>query len=321
MASAVLILLGISLALVPSISAMRSKHRAITELQQAFGRRHALVTGSMFVQLSDAVENLTHVVMETPKPGAMGLRAAIQNSSEATFRRPQVIFISFDDRTKIERSPHGVPVLRSMFQHAISQFPHADTYTYFNSDIAIDSSFVATANAVVKAAEAKTLRERFLVVGRRTNVNWTTSAKLNDVSFMQAFANGTLFTNNAQDYFMVSKNAFNWSSMPGFIVGHKGFDNWLVATATQDKDMSAVDATKTLKALHMTDEKLGNKEGFRPSSDGSEYNMRFIQRNKHTFWDCGVTSNTEWQTKMGGNGRIQLSRRKKYCYAGLQTDV
>merc|ERR1719350_1475336 len=78
-----------------------------------------------------------HIVIETPKPAVVGLRAHIQNASAASFRRqPRLVFVTFDDDTDIERSPHGVPVLGSMFEAAIKHFPQADTYTYFNSDTA-----------------------------------------------------------------------------------------------------------------------------------------------------------------------------------------
>lgn len=54
------------------------------------------------------------------------------------------------------------------------------------------------------------------------------------VSMLQVktiIAKGTLFTTNAQDYFISTKNGYPWDTIPDFVVGRVGYDNWLVVTA------------------------------------------------------------------------------------------
>jgi len=255
-----------------------------------------------------------HVIIETPKPAVVGLRAQIQNFSAISFRRqPKVLFISFDDASGIERSPHGVPVLASMFQAAIEDYPQASTFTYVNSDIAVDESFVRTADAMVAASRSGQVKPRFLMVGRRTNVNFNSSFLDTTQDDLSAFYHGgSLFRKDAEDYFMVVPASYAWDQMPRFIVGHRGFDNWLVSEAATNPDMDLVDASSTLRAMHLTDERVGNKEGHKGSPDGVDYNMILMGSDNETggnrfisTWLCGTTGAASFRTQER-DGKVEL---------------
>jgi len=286
-------------------------------------QRRCTVTGRIYgshsdgVQLNQRVQQPrlpSHIVIETPKPVVSGLRVAIQNYSAGSFKeQPRVTFVTFEDDSPIERSPHGVPVLRSMFQAAIEEFPLADTYTYFNSDIAVDSTFLATADAVAAAAESGILKHRFLVTGKRTNVDWAppTVDDGDRDSFTRGFQRGALFRADAEDYFMVSKSTWNWSDIPAFIVGHRGFDNWLVSEAALLPEIDLVDATATLHAMHMTDARIGNYEGHGASKDGADYNMLLMG---HSSLVCGTTDGAEWATSLYDSGKVTFTRRPITCH-------
>lgn len=250
----------------------------------------------------------SHIVVETPKPVKAGLRAVIQNNSATTFRRPRVTFVSLGPNSAgVETSPHGVPTLRSMFKTVLAEFPEADTYTYVNSDIAVDGSFVATADAVTRALEKGELRKRFLVVGKRTNVDWNQHGAVTDASFDKEFKKGSLFGGDAEDYFMVSHKSFDWDKVPPFIVGHRGYDNWMVDNASKDPAMDVVDATQTLRAMHMTDAEIGNREGLGASADGPDYNMNLMK--KGLRWGCITTDSTQYESHLGNNGDVQFVKR------------
>jgi len=263
------------------------------------------------------------------------LRERIQNISRATFARPGVAFITLGtnvaDSDGIETSPHNVPTVRSLFQTAIAKYPHADTYTYVNSDIAVDSTFVATADAVAKAAREGILRQRFLVVGRRTNVNWSLDKKVTDETFLAHFKAGQLFWDTAEDYFMVSASSFKWDSIPPFIVGKIGYDNWLVGAAGLDAETDVVDATETLRAMHLTEPKVGNiqvsctsavctniQRGG-PGGDDMQYNMKLIEKERSMIQStglvnrCGKTTHTRWKTALTDAGDIKFVRRAGSC--------
>lgn len=253
----------------------------------------------------------SHVVFVTPKPAEVGLRATIQNVSASSFRRPRVTFVSYTPGSEIETSPHGIPTIRALFKAAFADHPEADTYTYVNADIAVDGSFVSTADAVVKAVRDGMLHERFLVVGKRTNVDWHEKEGLSDAIFGTVLHQGQPFLNTAQDYFMVSQKSFDWERVPPFIVGHRGYDNWLTGTAVHDAGMDVVDASLTLRAMHMTGEN-GNWEGYHAdgSLDGQDYNMNLMVDYKTSLdYLCDGTDATNWKALMDSEGAVNLVRR------------
>ena len=48
-----------------------------------------------------------------------------------------------------------------------------------------------------------------------------------------------------EDYHIVTRNAFNWDSMPNFVIGRSGYDLYLVDTAYRDPQITMVDVTNT----------------------------------------------------------------------------
>jgi len=54
---------------------------------------------------------------------------------------------------------------------------------------------------------------------------------------------------NAQDYFITKRSGFPWSTIPDFVVGRAGVDNWLLVTALARR-AAVVDASRTITARH-----------------------------------------------------------------------
>jgi hypothetical protein len=48
----------------------------------------------------------------------------------------------------------------------------------------------------------------------------------NDAQVVEKSKLGTLFQNDAEDYFIYSRGARNWDMMPRFVVGRRAYDNW-----------------------------------------------------------------------------------------------
>lgn len=130
-------------------------------------------------------EDVIHVVMTTFKndPNDHGIRAQIERNTEHSWANlhPRVKLmtgcarkaVDGDGDVDCERNHAGTPTLRGFYRLAFERYPNAATFTFFNGDIISDMSFVDTADAVVKAVRQGKLRERFFVVGRRTNVDWS----------------------------------------------------------------------------------------------------------------------------------------------------
>jgi hypothetical protein len=158
---------------------------------------------------------------------------------------------------------YGVPYLHDMYLQAMNHHPNSYFYAYTNADILFTSSIVSTLCALrgsIESSDSYTLRRRVLIVGRRSNYN----LQINDTirhsykademrektdSF---YEHSTLFTMVAEDYFVVTKWTFNWNEMPRFIIGRVGYDNCLVSQAIVDRGIDTIDATKTIRAIHMT---------------------------------------------------------------------
>jgi len=99
-----------------------------------------------------------------------------------------------------------------------------------------------------------------LVIGRRTNVPYNNEPLYHPRDVTEtAKQKGRLFVVTAIDYFFFARNAFPWHRIPDLVVARNGYDNFLVLTAIEN-NVSVIDATGTLLAVHQTDEE-GNFAG------------------------------------------------------------
>lgn len=85
----------------------------------------------------------------------------------------------------------------------------------------------------------------------------TTSFPRNRLLFQQRAAAAPL--KNAQDYFITTRSGFPWSTIPDFVVGRAGVDNWLLVTALARR-AAVVDASGTVTARHQV------WSGYKPSA-------------------------------------------------------
>jgi hypothetical protein len=142
---------------------------------------------------------------------------------------------------KFAKNDRGTPMLSFMYKHVAQQTDKNsaacgrqggdiifDAYT--NGDILFTHSLVETLEEVrrlwaasIKAGE----RRGVMVVGKRTNVDFRASDPLdNDDEVVAKSGLGTLFQNDAEDYFIYSRGSRNWDKMPHFVVGRRAYDNW-----------------------------------------------------------------------------------------------
>ena len=217
-------------------------------------------------------EGPTHVVFTScSPPGDHPLKQVIQQNTRHAWSHlgPRVHMIDFSAdlhvaaaRERLTGSRRGPPILNTLYTRAFELHPRADTFTYFNCDLLVDRGFLATVDAVVQAVEQGTLQPRFLVVGRRTNVQWRTTWRLrvaggqSSFNFTAVFMQGRAGQSDAEDYFTVSRDTFHWETeVPSFMVGRPAYDNWLVDEAFHNKGVDLIDASATVKCIHQTDER------------------------------------------------------------------
>jgi len=94
-----------------------------------------------------------------------------------------------------------------------------------------------------------------MVVGQRADVAVRNRILHRPESVQKEFSamKGRLHPGYGIDYFAIARNEFPWNMVPDLIIGHPKYDNFLVALASSS-NVSVVDATETLSALHQTDE-------------------------------------------------------------------
>ena len=242
-----------------------------------------------------------HVVFTTFKcPKCDSLRQKIEDNTLHTWSKMNKV--TFEVISNMATNEHGVPILGDMYTKMFQKCPDAQTYTYVNGDIMATSDFVETIEAVQSIGN-------FLMVGKRTNVPWSENhdAEHANFNFDWHFRRGALFRSDAQDYFTVTKNAIDWKTIPPFVVGRPGYDNWLVDHIYHNSKVALIDATKTISVIHQTDAEGNVAQGGKmvKSSSDREYN-RLIGKGQ---WDHGRTGHAEWETERV-DGKIVLKNRK-----------
>jgi len=135
-----------------------------------------------------------------------------------------------------------------------------------------------------------------MVIGRRNDV-LIAHRRLylpHDIDYV-ALSEGKVHTAGGIDYFAIARNVFPWHQYPDLIIGRPSYDNFLVATASQN-NVSIVDATRTIVALHQTDaEGLGSGQ----RRIDSNYNRRIIfSRYAESFYGCSHIDCTTYLTKL-----------------------
>ena len=148
-----------------------------------------------------------------------------------------------------KRSKGGIPVFRYMFLEAQQLFD-TSFYGYVNSDILFNKGLTDTIHGLLRLKKNLT---NLLVVGQRRNwkIKWQQNVtELEEIG--EAAKSSPMFWACAEDYFISTHNGYPWSSIPDFVVGRNGYDNWMVVTAIKSR-IPVVDITKTVTALHQTD--------------------------------------------------------------------
>ena len=231
------------------------------------------------------------------------LRQQIEDNTFHTWSTmKQITFKSIED-DNIEKNIHGIPILGNMYLHMYDLCPNAKTYTYINGDIIGQADFVDTISAILATP---TITD-FLMVGQRTNVQWNkdNNVKLSSSSFDNHFEKGALFRTDAQDYFTVTKNAIDWNSIPPFVIGRRGYDNWLVDHVYHNPKVALIDGTKTVRMIHQTDTdgNMAHGGSHKKTRDNIEYNRDL----GNGQYDHGTTTHAEWSTYRKKDGTIVVT--------------
>jgi hypothetical protein len=143
----------------------------------------------------------------------------------------------------IETSAHGTPLLSSAFEVA-RNVASTRLLAYVNADILLLPDFVDTVGRIHHAS--------FLAVGRRWNSDISSPLDFGPGwdTRLRALVRATshLAEPDAIDYFVFEREG-EMSTLPPFVVGRPGWDNWMIFRA-RSLGIPVIDATRAITAIH-----------------------------------------------------------------------
>jgi len=224
--------------------------------------------------------------------------------------------------TRVKQNPYGMPIFPAMLQHIESNFG-----TYFvgfqNGDMIFNIELVYTLSAIKMFIEKEFLKKKLLIIGRRTNMRLkprmivpdrrTTKSDLQlynkRISHMEF--EGRLFFDNAEDYFIYTRDWVDWNSFPKYVIGRRGYDNAVVRRAVLDKTVQVISIEKSAPAIHQTaDDGNSAHEHHVKTEEDKEWNMKIANKefepDERWFKSKCKTTNSDFYTQTDRLARIEL---------------
>ena len=134
-----------------------------------------------------------------------------------------------------------------------------------------------------------------LMVGKRTNVDHVTKKESSTWDHLTSTARrrGELFTPDAMDYFIVTKD-FPWKLFPEVTIGRQNYDNFLVFLARK-LNLTVIDATNTLLAIHQTTSAGNFESRYRKNQD---FDLKMLLNIYDCItWRAGFSKCAEYKSK------------------------
>jgi UDP-glucose/GDP-mannose dehydrogenase family protein len=273
--------------------------RALPHLEHADGMRYlALGTGSLLAaSRASACAEISHESKETPIltlfalpkafKGHFGLIQRNAISQWARLRpRPEIILFGNEEGTAeiaqefglrhvpdVACNEYGTPLLSDLFEKA-QTLASCNALCYVNADIILMGDFMKAVQQVAS------WRERFLMVGRRTDVDLDApaiyeSSDQEDRLRALVMQRGRLSFFSAIDYFVFPRGLF--PTVPEFAIGRFFWDNWIIWRARALK-VAVVDASAVVLAVHQNHDYSHHRRGQRIWGEETSQNRKLAGR-------------------------------------------
>ena len=208
-----------------------------------------------------------------------------------------------------------MPVLKSMY---LSAFNNTDAYFYgfANGDILFDNGLK---NTLTKIKEVRNVIGSSLLFGIRRNYNMVAAVKngslpvlwkVDDVNQLGNNKYSTLFIEASADYFIVTGD-FPFNLFKPVVTSRLAFDTYFSAFA-QKRNVTTIDGTHAITALHQTDNKGNFESQHRPiKKEDFNYNVGMIG---HSFdHSKGYAKNAIYQAQLNEMTGNVILRCKNNC--------
>jgi hypothetical protein len=167
---------------------------------------------------------------------------------------------------EVQRNEYGTKYLASIFDRAQGLARH-EILCYVNCDIILTADFRVAVERVAAASK------RFLVVGRRWDVDIRTAVDFAQPDWQEqlralALQQGRQRPPQWIDYFAFSRSLYH-QQIPPFVVGRPGWDNWLLWHARASGAL-VVDASAVVVAVHQNHDYAYHPQGEKGVWEGEE---------------------------------------------------
>ena len=144
----------------------------------------------------------------------------------------------------VERNANGTPLISSMIELA-RENSSSDLLCIINADMILMSDFL------VAAKRAKTLKERFVLLSQRWDLDVTQPIEFNDgwQNRLSSIVHrqGLLHRPAGSDFFLFPRSCY--TNVPNFTIGRAGWDNWMIYKARQE-GWPVIDCTPSVMIVH-----------------------------------------------------------------------
>lgn len=208
----------------------------------------------------------------------------------------------------VERNHHGTPLLAGILAQA-EKLGSGDTFAYVNADIILPKEFVAGIE------RTKQRFEKFLAVGRRTNVDVRESLGFGEgweeIIKERMRREGKLESHTGIDFFAFPRGTY--TEVPPLAIGRVWFDQWLIKSARK-RGLAVVDLTAFVPIAHQVHDYshvAGGRDLGTYGGVEAEENLRYYGEKPHTYT---ILSATHVMTGRGGIWRAPFRREAKAVF-------
>jgi len=171
------------------------------------------------------------------------IQIIIMGDSQGSYEMAEEIGAEFIPN--IQCSKEGTPLLSDLFRQAQKK-ARFSIMTFINADIILPVNFLNAVNIAAKRFN------QFLLIGHRWDMDVNTVVDFQDSQAANHFWESA--ANKSQkhpctgiDYFVFNKGL--WKSLPDFIIGRPGYDNWLIWNIRR-RLLPVIDASEIINAVH-----------------------------------------------------------------------
>ena len=149
-------------------------------------------------------------------------------------------------------NPYGFPfftsILHALFTVRNGMSPlECEFYGYVNADILLDPRTEEVLSFVKEKQLAGELRSSLLLVGRRTNINFSEYSSVEEIPLQQIrhyFWQNEQFMGLAMDYFLFTESTFSSDFLSSVVVGRDMIDSYIFHYCYSRGDVSVVDMSE-----------------------------------------------------------------------------